>query len=350
MPHTDTPRSESPTEVAVSAPVAGKGRELYRGGDQSLLHPLLDAHFTPHGMEVVGRRPLDARFRVLHQGTVNAYDLSYGTDVVISPAKPPDVYIIRLEHRGRASLNVEGGMQPFSPSVVNPGQVVVARWDADTATRLLCVPKQVVARAVRDQIGEATDEPLAFQTAFDPRVPESRTWLRVAQRFAEEADCGFFAGSPLAVAHFELALIHGLLAAQPHRLSESIRHSAPVRGVGPLQRALAYCEAHAGTPISVADIAAAARVSVRTLQEQFRIHLDTTPMGHLRRIRLAGAHADLVAVAQGRASGTVTGIAAAWGFPERRHFAAHYRAAYHRPPSQTIGGRATAPDRPAPPR
>ncbi|MGW1992805.1 AraC family transcriptional regulator [Embleya sp. NPDC001921] len=348
MAHSDAAYLDARTEAVV--PASAKGHELYRGGDQSLLHPLLDAHFTRHAMEVVGRRPLDARFRVLHQGAVKAYDLSYGTDVVISPAEPPDVYIIRLEHRGRASLNIEGGMQPFSPSVVNPGQVVVARWDADTATRMLCIPRQVVARAVRDQIGEATDESLGFQATFDPRVPEARTWLRVARQFAEEAGNGLFAESPLAVAHFELALVHGLLATQPHRLSEPIRRSAPVRGTGPLQRALAYCEAHAGMPISVADIAAAARVSVRTLQEQFRVHLETTPMGHLRRIRLAGAHADLVAVAQGRASGTVTGVAAAWGFPERRHFAAHYRATYHRPPSQTIGGRVTDPHRPAPPR
>ncbi|MET7298015.1 AraC family transcriptional regulator [Embleya sp. NPDC005575] len=348
MAHPDAAHLDSRTEAVAPAPA--RGHELYRGGDQSLLHPLLNAHFTRHAMEVVGRRQLDARFRVLHQGAVKAYDLSYGTDVMICPAEPPDLYIIRLEHHGRASLNVEGGMQPFSPSVVNPGQVVVAHWDADTDTRMLCVPRQVVARAVRDQIGETADEPLGFRAGFDLRVPEARTWMRVARRFVEEADSGFFAESPLAVAHFELALVHGLLAVQPHRLSEAIRRSAPVRGTGPLQRALTYCEAHAGKPISVADIAAAARVSVRTLQEQFRVHLDTTPMGHLRRIRLAGAHADLVAVAQGRASGTVTGIAAAWGFPERRHFAAHYRAAYHRPPSQTIGGRATDPDRPAPPR
>ncbi|MFJ8745949.1 AraC family transcriptional regulator [Embleya sp. NPDC127516] len=348
MAHPDAAHLDARTEAVLPAPA--RGRELYRGGDQSLLHPLLDAHFTRHAMEVVGRRPLDARFRVLHQGTVKAYDLSYGTDVVISPAEPPAVYIVRLEHRGRASLNVEGRTQPFSPSVVNPGQVVVARWDADTATRMLCIPRQLVTRAVRDQIGETPEEPLDFHTAFDPRIPHARTWLRIARRFTREADNGLFARSPLAVAHFELALVHGLLATQPHRLSEPIRHRAPVRGTGPLQRALAYCETHAGTPISVADIAAAARVSVRTLQEQFRIHLDTTPMGHLRRIRLAGAHADLLAVAQGRTHGTVTGIAAAWGFPERRHFAAHYRAAYHRPPSHTIGGHATDPHHPAPAR
>ncbi|WP_406290170.1 AraC family transcriptional regulator [Embleya sp. NBC_00896] len=337
MAHPVAARSDSRAAVAPFSPAGGY--ELYRGGDQSLLHPLLDRHFTRHEMEVVGRRPLDACFRALHQGTLTAYDLSYGTDVVVSPGDPPDVYIIRLAHRGRASLNVAGGMKPFSPSVVNPGQVVVARWDADTRARILCVPRQLLARAMHNQIDEATDEPLAFHTAFDLRVPEALTWLRVARRFTEAADAGLFAASPLAIAHFELSLVHGLLASHPHRLSEQIQRSAPVRGTGALQRALAYCEAHAAEPISVADIAAAGRVSVRTLQEQFRVHLDTTPMGHLRRVRLAGAHADLVAVAQGRASGTVTEIAAAWGFPQRRHFAALYRAAYRHAPSQTIGGR-----------
>jgi transcriptional regulator GlxA family with amidase domain len=38
--------------------------------------------------------------------------------------------------------------------------------------------------------------------------------------------------------------------------------------------------------ISVADIAAAANVSIRTIQLAFRRHLDTTPNAYLRRVRL----------------------------------------------------------------
>lgn len=62
-----------------------------------------------------------------------------------------------------------------------------------------------------------------------------------------------------------------------------------------LRRALAHIDDHADQPLTVADIAAAARVTVRALQYAFRRHLDTTPLAHLRRVRLSHAHQELLA-------------------------------------------------------
>ncbi|GHE93894.1 hypothetical protein GCM10018785_69510 [Streptomyces longispororuber] len=103
-----------------------------------------------------------------------------------------------------------------------------------------------------------------------------------------------------------------------------------------LRRALAYIDDHAGEPVTVADIAAAAHITVRALQYAFRRHLDTTPLAHLRRVRLAHAHDDLVA-ADPRHT-TVTAVAARWGFHHPGRFAAQYRAAYRRHPHQTLTG------------
>ncbi|MFD7713756.1 helix-turn-helix transcriptional regulator [Streptomyces sp. NPDC059786] len=102
-----------------------------------------------------------------------------------------------------------------------------------------------------------------------------------------------------------------------------------------VRRAVAFIDEHAPRDLSVADIAEAAHVSIRTLQCAFRRHLDTTPMNHLRRVRLAHAHADLLAADP--ASGvTVTAIATRWGFLQPGRFAAAYRAVYGRPPHQTL--------------
>ncbi|GAA2267593.1 hypothetical protein GCM10010145_47600 [Streptomyces ruber] len=102
-----------------------------------------------------------------------------------------------------------------------------------------------------------------------------------------------------------------------------------------LRRALAYIDDHAGTDISAADIATAARISIRTLQYAFRRHLDTTPMRHLRRVRLAHAHRDLL-TADPAAGVTVTAVAARWGFFHSGQFAAAYRRVYGRPPHRTL--------------
>ncbi|MFG2267157.1 helix-turn-helix domain-containing protein [Streptomyces sp. NPDC048720] len=104
-----------------------------------------------------------------------------------------------------------------------------------------------------------------------------------------------------------------------------------------LRRALAYIDDHAARPVTVAEIARAARVTVRGLQYAFRRHLDTTPLAHLRRVRLAHAHHDLLA-ADPADGATVTDIAARWGFHHPGRFASVYRGIYRRPPRVTLAG------------
>ncbi|GAA2254970.1 hypothetical protein GCM10010145_23770 [Streptomyces ruber] len=102
-----------------------------------------------------------------------------------------------------------------------------------------------------------------------------------------------------------------------------------------LRRAVAYIDEHAHTDLCVADIAAAVHVSIRTLQCAFRRHLDTTPMRYLRRVRLAHAHAELLA-ADPTTGVTVTAVANRWGFFQPGRFAAAHRAAYGTTPHETL--------------
>ncbi|GGM17838.1 AraC family transcriptional regulator [Streptomyces fumigatiscleroticus] len=104
-----------------------------------------------------------------------------------------------------------------------------------------------------------------------------------------------------------------------------------------LRRALSYIDDHADQDISVADIAAAARINVRTLQYAFRRYLDTTPTRHLRRVRLAHVHHDLLA-ADPAAGVTVTTVAGRWGFFHPGQFAAAYRGVYGCLPRRTLYG------------
>lgn len=103
-----------------------------------------------------------------------------------------------------------------------------------------------------------------------------------------------------------------------------------------LRRAIAYMESNVHRDITVADIAAAAYVTVRALQLAFRRHLDTTPMAYLKQLRLRGAHEQLVAGCPADGD-SVAAIAAAWGFGHPGRFAALYRRHYGRPPAATLG-------------
>jgi AraC-like DNA-binding protein len=102
-----------------------------------------------------------------------------------------------------------------------------------------------------------------------------------------------------------------------------------------VRRAIAFIEQHPDADISVADIAAAANVSIRAVQFAFRRHLDTTPMDYLRTVRLDRAHHDLLTTNPSRGD-TVTTIAARWGFHNHSRFAARYRHAYGVTPRHTL--------------
>jgi AraC-like DNA-binding protein len=102
-----------------------------------------------------------------------------------------------------------------------------------------------------------------------------------------------------------------------------------------LQRAIAFIDDHAQLDIGVADIAAAAHVTIRALQYAFRAHHGTTPTAYLRRVRLHHTHQELLA-ADPTTGTTVTEIAARWGFFHPGRFAQYYRASYGRSPYQTL--------------
>lgn len=110
------------------------------------------------------------------------------------------------------------------------------------------------------------------------------------------------------------------------------RHDATSATV---RRATAFIEEHAHTDISVADIAGAANVSIRAVQLAFRRHLDTTPLGHLRTVRLDRAHQEL-RTTDPRRGDTVTTIATRWGFYHHSRFTALYRRAYGISPRHTL--------------
>ena len=143
-----------------------------------------------------------------------------------------------------------------------------------------------------------------------------------------------FGKHPLVVANASRLLVAATLATFPNNSLDEKAADRCDAHPQTVRRAIAFIEDNAAKDITAADIAFAARVSIRAIQLAFRRHLDTTPMAYLRRVRLSCADADLRT-----AKGSVTTIAARWGYARSSVFAAHYRAAYGVPPSQTLWSR-----------
>ncbi|MGW5638590.1 helix-turn-helix transcriptional regulator [Streptomyces sp. NPDC003832] len=195
--------------------------------------------------------------------------------------------------------------------------------------------------ALLDQVASASgglrEEPVRL-TAHRPHSPAASDRLKATIFYLRDhvlADPET-AAQPLVVSASSQLLASSVLGAfastartGPTGQDRSDAHSATLR------RAIAYIDDHADRPITVADIASAVHVTIRTLQYAFRRHLDTTPMAHVRQVRLTHAHRDLLAADPGGDS-TVGTIAARWGFAHPGRFAALYRTTYGTSPSQSL--------------
>jgi AraC-like DNA-binding protein len=138
--------------------------------------------------------------------------------------------------------------------------------------------------------------------------------------------------SPLVLSSLAQLLASSVLAAFPNTaLTEPDGSEARPATI---RRALAYMESNLDQAIGVADIATSADVTVRALQAAFQRHLGTTPLAHLRRLRLAEVRGELLAADPSET--TVVGVAARWGFHHHGRMTAAYRELYGELPSTTL--------------
>lgn len=140
------------------------------------------------------------------------------------------------------------------------------------------------------------------------------------------------AQSPLALSSFCDSLVSLLLDTHPHRFTEALLRNAPLPTPRHVKRAIDYMHAHLSEPITIEDIAAAANVSIRTLQQGFRRFRLTAPMAYLQELRLQAVHQELLSTEQRRSVGE---IALKWGFLHLGRFAAEYRKRFGELPSHT---------------
>jgi len=82
--------------------------------------------------------------------------------------------------------------------------------------------------------------------------------------------------------------------------------------------------------VQVETLAMVAGVRPRTLEAHFRLYLKTTPLGWVRRVRLARTRQQLLAAGR---DDSVTMIARANGFSQLGRFAAQYRCRFGEYPS-----------------
>lgn len=178
---------------------------------------------------------------------------------------------------------------------------------------------------------EGSVGPIRFDTTFRPSGDALRRWTETVATVARVVyDDG---SSALLRAEANRAAAVTLLEVFPH-VALQPRVDLAVPSGGKTRAAVEFMIANAHRPMGTGEIAAAAGISLRSLQAAFRREYDVTATDYLRSIRLDRVRQELRDAEPGLA--TVAEVARRWGFTHLGRFAASYTTRFGEYPSVTL--------------
>lgn len=131
----------------------------------------------------------------------------------------------------------------------------------------------------------------------------------------------------------QVALVRALLNLFPWRavdVPDALRSERTRR----LRLAAEYVHAHARDPLTTAEIARAAGMHPRTLQQLMGEHLGSSPTAYVRDVRLDRVRQDLLSADPGETQVAV--VAREWGFGNLGRFSSSYAARFGEYPRETL--------------
>ena len=262
-----------------------------------------------------------------------------------------------LTHSMRTDIDVFDGLRDLSVIEHLNGDALRVRAGADNVNlrkgECLLIPPHQPHRAALDALGivVTTLSMEDLQSDAAARIDDDTVEINFSRPVTSAAGHhwsetityvkGIVRNSPLLVsaplARRELGWLvnSAVLACFPNSTLDAETVSYPGGTPQSLRRGLQFIDERAGDPITINEIAAAARLSPRGVQAAFRRHLDTTPLAYLRSVRMERAHRDLQSAEPGDGT-SVAAVAAGWGFTHLGRFAIEYRRRFGSYPSQTL--------------
>jgi AraC-like DNA-binding protein len=206
----------------------------------------------------------------------------------------------------------------------------------DCEISVLMMNRRKAAEHCAKLLARDLDRDLQFDTGFDLNSANGQSWVRLFQYATAELanPQSLFRSIAAARQQLEQTVLTGFLLSQTHTYSDALLRHQSAAAPFYVRRAEAYIEAHFPEPLSLADIAAQAGVSARSLQNGFQNFRNTTPMGFLRSLRLKHAHEMLLL--SDPSTVTVTEIALRCGFGHLGEFATTYKRTFGEAPRQTL--------------
>ncbi|MEU3528729.1 AraC family transcriptional regulator [Streptomyces sp. NPDC038707] len=296
-------------------------------------------NFARHEMRLAPGHRLDFRLDIAAAPHVTVGRLSYGADAKLTVPPMRLCYHVNLPLSGGSAAEQNGTRGESAAGRTGtafvPDAPLRVRWSPDARQYVLRFPRELLEGHAAKLAGLRSPEEVRFDLVFDLSGGTGQALVATAGfLFTELARPGGIAVMPAACRELEAALMTQLLMAVPHQLSPVLHGSPrPTRG-SKVREVMDFIDEHPAAATSTADLAALAGVSARALQLGFREVAGVSPGVYLRNVRLDRAHAELSC----GTGGSVTEIAARWGFYHPSRFARQYRERFGVLPSETVRG------------
>ena len=256
--------------------------------------------------------------------------LGYGAEMGVEAGEIEDYYLLLACLGGYASVSVGGRRMVIHQSqgvIVSPNTPFGGTFSEDCEQFFVRIDRQAI-------LAYSGLDTIDIDPLVDLRRTELAPWLQQVALLTSSPDMVRLAQREQRVAvELERLLTTLLLSGQPHNSHER---------TGPLmvlprtvRRAEAFIAEHACEPLTLADIAEAAGVPMRTLLHSFKQFRNISPMQLVREARMEKARQMLTCAGDGE---RVSDIALSCGFVNLGRFANAYRMRFGETPSDTLRG------------
>jgi AraC-like DNA-binding protein len=317
---------------------ADHGRVSFRTSDLDMAHHYVAEAFSDHSLDARDHKSLQFELNVVPSPRLVIGRLGFGAGVRIDGPPIEFAYHFNIPEQGVSTVAQGGRKRTFRAGeagvMFTPHEPVTIQWSDDCWQHHVQLPKAHLEQHAAKVVGHPIERSLEFDLTFDLDGDAGRS-LRSTTRFlyAELTSPGGLAGMPAACYELESALMTQLLMTVPHQYSASMQTQRTRVRRSKIDDAIEYVDRHVDAYLTAPDLAAAVGVSQRCLQAGFQDRLGISPTGYIRSVRLDRAHLELTAGA-----GTVTRVAAHWGFFHPGRFAQLYRERFGAHPSAVAAG------------
>jgi AraC-like DNA-binding protein len=312
---------------------------IFRARDLEPAREYLSGVLAPHRLTYLTREHrLNFRHRCARLGAVDLNALEFGGDVMVIAPHIPDYYLVQFTLAGSCTL-AQGGrtydMRAGSVAVINPRRPFTKSWSPESRQLLLRIDSSLLAREMIAWTGRDPRDLIEFEQSQAFAMEKVATLTHAVRMLCDDLrDESSSLDHPLVRDRIASTLASALLVGLPHNHSRAFEATETSIAPASVRRAERFIEDNAVKAIGLPDVACAAGVSPRALQMAFRRFRDTTPMAHLRALRLDLARSELARA--GQDGDSVTSVANAQGFGSLSRFAADYKARFHESPSETL--------------